>query len=818
MPSSLGSLVVSLGLDAAEFVDGLTKSEYQARAFVRNVTATTTRMVGAFAAVGVGIGATLAVLHRASSAIAVYQDLADQVGDTAEAMAGLQLAADLSGKGLDQVAAASVKLTAALSKSDDESKGVGAALAAINIPVKEFKQLDPVAQLERVAGALADFEDGAGKTAVAVALFGRSGAELIPFLNDLAETGGRNVRLTKEQIETADRFAKKLDLMKSEASSAAKMFVADMIPAADRVLKYILGLDGGIDGLRKTMNDLAHDSSVKEWADLVADVAIRFLQVAKVVDSTLKTLDKLAIFGGTIARNASPLRAFSAQARKENADALAALQDAAAANGANIQALFAPIPRDESPGAAGAGNGRRRLAFDPTGNDPAVRKAALDAELAAVKRFLTGLTSAYGSSESILEANRAAGLAGEAEYYDAKRAFIQLNADAEVRALQAENARLADEKASGADRIKILQQIADNEAEIDRVRTKSAAAKEVLDIQQTAANTAIVRSFQEARQAAQEYLDTLTKQQQRELEGMGMGQRFRDRQAGGQQIDDRYQAQRDELANNRALLELEGKWTSESQAQYDERLRIINEFHAKARESYDAFWVYRERREADGLLGAQEAARNYIREAENAYQQSSEAMGSMLNTFEDNFAGAMDGNFKSFRGFADAMEREWISTINRMVAKALTAKLAEALGLGQVGSAGTGSGFGGFLAGLFGGGGIGYGSAGTAAASAVVPGPGGTFVPALAGGGQVEAGGFYRVNERRTEMLSVNGRDYLMAGAAGRVRPNPQFAASGQPVTVQMTVIAQDVESFRRSEGQVTTRLGMALGRSRRFA
>jgi len=298
---------------------------------------------------------------------------------------------------------------------------------------------------------------------------------------------------------------------------------------------------------------------------------------------------------------------------------------------------------------------------------------------------------------------------------------------------------------------------------------------------------------------------------------MGMGQRFRDRQAGGQQIDDRYQAQRDELANNRALLELEGKWTEESQAQYDKRLQIINEFHAKARESYDAFWVYRQRREADGLLGAQEAVRNYLSEAENAYAQSAEAMGSMLNTLEDGFAGVMDGNYKSFRDFADAMEHDFISTINRMVAKALTAQLAKSLGLDQMGSGGSGGGgFAGFLAGLLGGG-IGYGTAGTAAATAMVPTLGGGYVPALAGGGPVEAGGLYRVNERRTEMLSVNGQDYLMAGAAGRVRPNPQFAAAMQGGDTHIHLHGvTDFESFRRSETQLALGANVALSRGRR--
>ncbi len=794
MASSLGSLVVSLGLDAAQFVDGLTKSEYQARAFVRNVTATTTRMVGVFAAVGVAAGGALAVLGQAAGAIAKYQDLADQVGDTAEAVAGLQLAADLSGQGLDAVASASVKLTSALAKTDDESKGVGAALAAINVPLDEFKKLDPVAQLERVAGALSGFEDGAGKTAVAVALFGRAGAELIPFLNDLVETGGRNVRLTKDQIAAADEFAKKYERLKSEISGYVQVLTAEAMPV---------------------LVDLAQSTSslVEQFGKLGIEISkLTGYTVAGFFDEVGLAAANAADFVATVAKEMGGLAKIARGVKeldwgvlKEGlGDAFGPAQTAISDEYLARRAARIGPPEPETK--------RPRLNFNaPDGKDgAAARKAQMDAELAAVKRFLAGLTSAYDSAESILEAQRAAGLAGEAEYYDAKRAFIQLNADAEVRALQAENARLAAEKVSGADRVKTLQQIADNEAEIERIRTSAAAGKEVLDIKQAAANVALVRSFEEARQAAQAYLDTLVKQQQRDLAGMGMGQRFRDRQAGAQQIDDRYQGQRDELANNRVLLELEGKWTSESQAQYDKRLQIIDEYHAKARESYDAFWVYRQRREADGLLGMQEAVRNYLAEAKNAYAQSAQAMDSILNTLEDGFAGVMDGNYKSFRDLADAMEREFMATINRMVAKALTAQLAKSLGLDQVGSGGAG-GFGGFLASLFGGGGSGLPV--SVVASAANP----FGVAGLAGGGPVEAGGLYRVNERRTEMLSVNGRDYLMAGAAGRVRPNPQFAAAAeQRPTVQMTVYANDAESFRRSENQIVAGLGARLSRGSR--
>jgi hypothetical protein len=142
----------------------------------------------------------------------------------------------VSGTSLDSVAAASVKLTAALAKTDDESAGAALGLKAIGLEVDAFKSLDPVAQIEAVALALAGFEDGAEKTAVAVQLFGRSGADLIPILNDLAEQGGRQVTLTAEQIEAADEYSKSTARLRSEVQTLVQVTAAEAAPAMQQIV------------------------------------------------------------------------------------------------------------------------------------------------------------------------------------------------------------------------------------------------------------------------------------------------------------------------------------------------------------------------------------------------------------------------------------------------------------------------------------------------------------------------------------------------------------------------------------------------------
>lgn len=230
MSNSLGRLVVQLGLDAAEYTRGLSKSEYQVQQWVRKVESGVEFARSSFLAFGAAAAGAVALVNAQANKIAGFQDLADQIGDSAEAVASLNAASQISGTSLEQVAQASVKLTSALAKSDDEAKGVGLALGAIGLELEEFKRLSPVAQIDAVAQAFAGFEDGAGKTAVAVELFGRSGAQIIPLLNDLADGAERQIFLTQEQIAAADAYSKQVARLTGDLQNLATTAAADAVP------------------------------------------------------------------------------------------------------------------------------------------------------------------------------------------------------------------------------------------------------------------------------------------------------------------------------------------------------------------------------------------------------------------------------------------------------------------------------------------------------------------------------------------------------------------------------------------------------------
>lgn len=131
------------------------------------------------------------------------------------------------------------------------------------------------------------------------------------------------------------------------------------------------------------------------------------------------------------------------------------------------------------------------------------------------------------------------------------------------------------------------------------------------------------------------------------------------------------------------------------------------------------------------------------------------ALASIQSTLGDELADLLSGDFDDIGG-------SFKRVLNRMVADAIAADIAKAIGLGSGGSSG------GFLDGLIKTG-IGFLTGGRAI------------------GGPVSAGGLYEVNERRPELLSVAGRQFLMMGdQPGNVSPNT--GSQGQQLVVNQTI------------------------------
>lgn len=196
MAGSLGSLTVTLGLDAAEFISGFSKTEHEARRALGSIErqareaidAIKTGLKGAFTLVGLDLSARALVDFTKATfgAIDALNDAADATGASIDKISALEDVARLTGTSLDTVSTTLVKFNHVI-KEADPSKGAGAALKSIGLGVAELKALDPAEAVRRVAVALNGFADDGTKARVVQELFGKSVKEVAPFLKDLAE-------------------------------------------------------------------------------------------------------------------------------------------------------------------------------------------------------------------------------------------------------------------------------------------------------------------------------------------------------------------------------------------------------------------------------------------------------------------------------------------------------------------------------------------------------------------------------------------------------------------------------------------------------
>ncbi len=281
---SLGTLTLDMILKLGGYEQGLDKAARISEKRMKQIEATAKKVgigiAAAFTAAGTGL---VLFLKNQTDAIASYQDVAEKIGDTAEAVASLKAATDVSGTSFDTVAAASIKLTAALSKTDDEAKGVGAALKAIGLNLEDFKKLSPVEQIDAVAKALDGFEDGANKTAVAVALFGKAGAELLPFLNDLADGAERQTTLTQAQIDAANELQETLAALKGSYGTIKQQLAGEIIPVVLDVVKALAEVI-------KQTKLVAGDTGIRDFA---RSAALGFVSVIEFANRTIQTLNAL---------------------------------------------------------------------------------------------------------------------------------------------------------------------------------------------------------------------------------------------------------------------------------------------------------------------------------------------------------------------------------------------------------------------------------------------------------------------------------------------------------------------------------------------
>lgn len=310
--SSLGRLTLDLVAQTAGFVRGMNQAERASEQWRRTVERNVKIAGAAIATTGAAAAAGITVaVSQALERMDEMSKAAQRIGTATENIAGLQLAFELGGSSAEAMQGAMVKL------ADKAAEG-SAAFEALGIHVRatDGSLKDTRALIAEVADKFAGYADGAQKTALAVELFGRTGAELIPILNGGAagfadmDEQARKLGLTidNETAKAAEYFNDQLALVKMQAQGLATQFTVGLMPSLIAVADGFFATADSSDSARAAgaalggvLVNLAQlaMTAAAAFRELTVRIADAFNRSAAWANKTSKNLD--ARLGGSMA-------------------------------------------------------------------------------------------------------------------------------------------------------------------------------------------------------------------------------------------------------------------------------------------------------------------------------------------------------------------------------------------------------------------------------------------------------------------------------------------------------------------------------------
>lgn len=178
----------------------------------------------------VSVGKWIADMSKAAEAAG---HLAKRTGLAVEDLGGLELAFKVGGAGGDALASTMDTLSSAIAGGNRGLAALGLSTVDSTGALVGNKEM-----LYQVADAFDSMEDGANKTAMAVAIFGDKGAELVPMLNggaeglrkmdDMAKSLG--LSMSQETVTAATAFNDNLELLKAGAQGLGQGLMAELLP------------------------------------------------------------------------------------------------------------------------------------------------------------------------------------------------------------------------------------------------------------------------------------------------------------------------------------------------------------------------------------------------------------------------------------------------------------------------------------------------------------------------------------------------------------------------------------------------------------
>ncbi|MDP2355212.1 MAG: hypothetical protein Q8M31_04025 [Beijerinckiaceae bacterium] len=255
----VGALRVNLSADSAQFTSGLKDAEGSLGKF-NAVVGKAMGVVAAFGAAAVAAAGLIAgQMKKSIDAADEMGKAAQKVGLMTEELSALKYTAGLAGVSFESLQTSLVRLTRSMSEvAKGGDNDAAKAFKALGVEVQNTDgSLKSSAQvMEEVADKFATFRDGAEKTALAVAIFGRAGADMIPMLN----AGGEAIRksndeardfgvtISEKTAKAAENFNDNMSRLSSMLQGVFTRALASAAPELERLSNAFVEASKGAKG------------------------------------------------------------------------------------------------------------------------------------------------------------------------------------------------------------------------------------------------------------------------------------------------------------------------------------------------------------------------------------------------------------------------------------------------------------------------------------------------------------------------------------------------------------------------------------------
>lgn len=254
----VGALRVTLGLDSAQFTSGMKSAQTGLQRFGSIAKAGALAIGAAMLAAGTATAVAMkGIIDEADKMSKLSQSIGVPIGE----LSRLKYAADLAGVDIDALGKAIKRLSANMLDSTETATGPAArAFTMLGISVRDASgNMKPASQvIADLSGKFAQMPDGVEKTALAMRIFGKTGADMIPLLNGGAdamqaayqEAEQLGLVLDENTGKAAEAFNDNLTRLGKVQEGIVTQLTAAMLPAFLQISDALVGAAKNTDAMK----------------------------------------------------------------------------------------------------------------------------------------------------------------------------------------------------------------------------------------------------------------------------------------------------------------------------------------------------------------------------------------------------------------------------------------------------------------------------------------------------------------------------------------------------------------------------------------